>query len=99
MPKVNVHARIDHVLGHAVKLIVRRYRLNDTPFVLQAVVTKRGGVIKLTQNGGATSRYEQTNPAQNQRPSSDRWTEFPIFACTVLPWLKNEMRREAFVRK
>ena len=55
MPKGNVHTRIDHVLGHAVKLIVRCYRLNDAPFVLQAVVTKRSRAIKLTQNCGAAS--------------------------------------------
>src|SRR5437763_14068456 len=40
MPKINVDARIDDVLGYAVKQLVRRNRLNDSTFVLSAVVTE-----------------------------------------------------------
>ena len=48
VPKIDIHPRVDHVLGHAIKQIVRRDRLHDAAFVLRAVVTERRGAPKFS---------------------------------------------------
>ena len=81
VPEANVHLRIDHVLGHAIKLIVRRDRLDDASFVLRAVITKRGGAIKFAAERDSAAGDEHTESAQNERAPSDGRTEFRSLTC------------------
>src|SRR6266516_2758739 len=85
MPKINVDARIDYILGHAIKRLVRRNRLNDSTFVLRAVVTEGGCAVKFAQHRCAPSRNDQAKSAQNQRAPADRGTKFSIFAFRSCP--------------
>src|SRR6266508_3006397 len=78
MPKVDIHPRIDHVLRHAIKRFVRRDRLDDSPFVLRAVVAECCGTIKSASQRNAASSYCDANCAQHKCASANHWTEFVI---------------------
>src|ERR1700730_1895837 len=80
MPQVNIHARIDDVLRHAIKQFVRRDRLNDAAFVLRSIVTKSSRAIKFQHQTNATAGDEHAEPAQDQRAPSDYWSELLLVA-------------------
>src|SRR5205807_1453767 len=85
MPQVHIHARIDDILGHAIKQFVRRDRLNDAAFVLRSIVTKGSRAIKFPHQTNATAGNEQAEPAHDQRAPSDCWSELlvvPTRFCT-----------------
>src|SRR5207247_9795342 len=77
MPKINVDARIDYVLGHAIKRLVRRNRLNDSTIVLSAVVTEGRCAVKFAQHRCAVSRNAQASSGQQQLSSCDSWAILP----------------------
>src|SRR4029434_1844722 len=79
-PKTNIHSRIDNVLGYAIKQIVRRDWLDDTPFVLRAVVTKGGHAIKCARESAPAASQCDSNRAQQKRASAHRRSEFLLFA-------------------
>jgi hypothetical protein len=47
-PKIDIHSRIDHIFGHAIEQTVWCDRLDDTAFVLRAVVTEGRSPLKLS---------------------------------------------------
>src|SRR5207253_401324 len=85
VPKIDIYSRIDHVLSHAVKEVVRRDRLDHATFVLRAVVAKRGRAIKFLNQTRATAGDGHAEPTQNERASSNRWAEFAVFAFRFFP--------------
>ena len=80
MPKTNIHSRVNHIFGHAIKQIVGRDGLNDAAFVLRAIVTESGHAIKFARKGDTAARHCDSNGAQHKRASPDCWSEFLIFA-------------------
>src|SRR5256886_1238718 len=76
VPQICIYMRIDHVLGHAVKQIVRCNRLDDATLVLCAVVTKGRGAVKFSCQGDTTSGQSNSNCTQNKCTSPDCRSEF-----------------------
>src|SRR5205823_9858050 len=73
MPEASVHPRIDYVLGHAIKLIVRGNRLDVRTFVLRAVVAESRDAKKLARDGGASASKKKTeHPQQKSAPAQVR---------------------------
>src|SRR5262249_11503952 len=83
MPKIFIHPRIDHVLGHAIKQIVRRDRLYLTAFVVRAVITKRRRIIKFSEQANATAGNENAEAAEDQSATSDWWRKFRALSFTL----------------
>src|SRR2546430_1202944 len=79
VPKIDIYARIDHVLGHAIKQIVRRNRLDAVTLVLRPIVTKSRCTIKFARQSDAATGESDSNCAQHKCASPDCWSKFSVF--------------------
>src|SRR5437867_11682820 len=76
VPEIDIHLRIDHVLRHAIEQFVRRNRLDDSAFVLRAVVAERCTTIKCASQRNAAARYGGSNCAKHKRPPANDRSKF-----------------------
>ena len=90
VPKIDVYARINHVLGHAIKQIIRRNRLDHATLVLRAVVTKGRYAIKFARQRDTTSGHRDSDCAQHKCASPDCRSEFSVFACDF--WSREKLK-------
>ncbi len=70
MPEPCVHPRVDHVLSHAIELIIRGNRLDPLAFILGAVVAESRDAKKLARDGSASAREEKTHRSKQKRASA-----------------------------
>jgi len=75
---MDIHSRIDHVLRHTIKQLVRRDRLDDVAFVLRAVVAKRRSTIKLASQRDPAARDCSSDRTEYKSTPADRRTEFVV---------------------
>ena len=69
---------IDHVLGHAIKLVVRRDSLDLGAFVLRAVIAEAGKLIEPPHHRRPAARRKQSEAAEEEGAPSDPGRIFEI---------------------
>ena len=90
MPQIDVHLGIDDVLSDAIEQVVRRNRLDETAFVLGAVVAERRRARQFARQRGSPTSRRETNSTQHECTTSDRWSELIDPACGYFsPWVRN----------
>ena len=94
VPELNIHARIDNVFGHAVKLIVWSDRLDGATFILQAVVAEACRAIKSARQAQATASQRDADRAQYKCAAPYGGSEFSMFGSNCCSCEKLKTRHE-----
>src|SRR5436190_5878433 len=92
MPQSPVDARVNYVLGHAIKLIIRRDRLDALALVLRAIVTKSRDAKKPAPNRHGSARKYQSKHSKQKAARPKGREKLKTAARLLQPILRKKIK-------